>query len=87
MIQKMLGLPVSANPPCKYNPCKSTCRELFQEIDPFHPTLIGAHRVSNMICKSMSLKSQIRTSSCWDDTITSSNEVITDWEAIIAVGI
>ena len=53
----------------------------------FVPTFIEAHQVSNMICKSRSLKSRIKTSLYSDEILTSSDEVFKDWESDLAVGI
>jgi len=81
------GWPVSSIPQCKWNYHEDASLELFQAIGCFEPTLIEAHQASKMICTVTSLKSRIKTSSLYEDIITSSNEVFKDSESGMAVEI
>jgi hypothetical protein len=83
----MPGLPVSLIPQCKSNRHEGACLEFFHAIGRFEPTFIEAHQTSKMICKVMSLKSQIQTLLFLEAIITSSNEVFKDWVSDMAVEI
>jgi hypothetical protein len=71
---------------CKYNRHEGTCPELHQAIGFFKPTFIEAQLASKMISTVRSLKLRIKTGSCPEDTITSSNKVIKDFVSDIGVG-
>jgi hypothetical protein len=79
--------PVSSIPQCKSKRPEGTCLELFQVIGRFETTFIEAHHTSKMqVCNVRSLKSQIKTHSLLKEIITSSNEVIKDFESDMAEG-
>jgi len=83
----MPGLPVSSIPLHKKKHHEGTCLQSFQAIECFEPTFKEAQQASNMICKVMSLKSQIKTCSFLEDIITSSNEVFKEFASDMEVGI
>jgi hypothetical protein len=87
MIPKLLGLPVSSIPQCKWNHLNRRCRVLFEAIETFEWTFIEVHQASNIIRRVRSFKSQIQSYLLLDDIITSSNEVFTDFESDIVLGI
>jgi len=86
-IHMMPGLPVSSIPQCKKNRHDGACLELFQAIGRFDPAFIEAHQVSKMICNVRSLRSRMKTRSCLEEIITSSQEVFKDLESDMVGGI
>ena len=71
----------------KSNCDKATCLELFQGIEQFEPTFMEAHCPSHLIAQVGLLQSQIKTHSLLEDITHSRNEVSTDFESNITVGI
>jgi len=82
----MPGMPVSSNPQCNQNCHNGKCLESFEAERPFEPTFIQAHQAWKMMCKVRSLKSWINRWLFLEEIITSSNEVMKDFEANVAVG-
>jgi len=78
------GLPLSSIPQCKWNHHKGASLELCQAIECFEPTFMEALQASKMICKVRWLKSKIKTYSCLEDIITTSNKVFKVVECDIA---
>jgi len=87
MIHMMPGLRVSSIPQCKQNCPEGACLEFFQAIEHFEPTFIQAHQASNTICSVQLFNSRIKTYSFLEDINTYSNQVFTDCESDMAVGI
>jgi len=83
----MPGLPDTSIPQCKYNCRKGPCLELFQAIGHFEPTSIDGHQALNMIGKVRLHKLQIKTNLFLEDIITSSKEVLKEFEANMALEI
>ena len=81
----MLGLPICSSLQCKQNCHKGACLESFQANGHFKPSYIEAHQASKMICNLRSLESQIKTHSFLEEIITSSNEVLKNFESDMVV--
>jgi len=81
------GLSVSSIPQCKSNRHEEACLELLQAMGRGEATCIEAHQASKMICKVRSLISWIQTHTFWEEIMTSSDEVLKDFESDMAVGI
>jgi len=83
----MPELPVASIPQCKYNRHDGVCLESFHAVGHFEPSSIESHHASIMICNVRSLKSRRKTCSFWEEIITSSEEVLKDFESEMAVRI
>jgi hypothetical protein len=86
-IHMMPGMPVSSNLQWKVNRHDGACVESFQPIGRFEPTFIETHQTSKIISKVRLFKWKIKTHLFLDEIITSSNEVLKDFECYMAVGI